>query len=1135
MSRHNPVKNQVKAWLSEFLFTREHFTGPTGKPLFSYHVTSEEFNSLETLLSSTPPSRYQNSYDHHWAAAFCLFVAEWYRREYDKDWSWTEPERRVGRDFNNSQHDALITGGLVGFWKRPIRQKGRGRDLLGSLFAEGGLPWQLVQSETHGFGRAIRKGLRNFYRTRTGLRSTADLLEESLESLPIAFRNLETRQMLAGIVEQLMYLAEQYPLKGKSDPALYLDQQNPGWKDAFPIPLDESNARQLINEWLKDADQRRQERKKAEELASAFCCEHQLHGFERDWSITTELTLPKRTDIPKIENLSTTRLELGFYEGDTLIARGGAVYAQISHDHLGIRFPETNIALKRRDIESPVSLRLLENGQPIHSFYFDGSVIEKTQAPMFFERREDDWYLVSQASYGIQGQDAKIRLPANARIVKGETTPLVSESSGARWLKANSDVSICIGSDIYNLRLNCGYQASLKPALTGALSLYDTRESAVFMGFPTLSLPEDYPYNHDELQCFINGRQSPLKQQTTNKAGIFHVSIKHKLGDVLLRRRIGVLPDGFSIALFPAGHGKPARIKIRNGKNLLIQVVSEDLISQETYGESDRWMTLEYRSPEAPTMFRMEVSSDASTEPVTLILPYPYQGGRVLGENGETLKLTEMTVNDLLGVQLALFSGQSQGQIFHLRLELQNLAVTAGHNHQATSHDEEPVLPIRRAYRYYRIAVGEDPKLLSLFSYQNDIVQLLGSVNSQDAYVRFTLESSQRLLTLNIRRYSGYANKETSRVFSINTMNGIRPLHTMLDVRAMQLASPENPPVVVAEKVSDATMKEPLANTSGTGVFEIPELMSENGPWLLYPATESAFQFRPFIHVTPTSDIDAQDDTECSLHQAAQNYHPKFNPDVIHKQIAMMAEDFDHSGWQYLADLKSNYGHLPLSVFESWQALAANPNALAAAIFRLEIDERFCNRLRDELAVIWESIELSTWHKTYTRFSNWLTAQGLPEALVESLKANRTNILHTTISGFEHLGHYISSGDIHSLPPIPPLEYVLPAWYQDLRLIHQSDSDWPEELGNEFRSWVKLQDLPDTVKQLSLVYFSNAVVYLPIFMAFVTAGKASLEDLEEDTAYLKFVIRMISDFDRGNWYTPVHSMMVAYLLKNSAM
>jgi len=288
----NKFVSPLKSWLAEFLLMRDLFKPSSTRPLYSYQVTSQEYEELRKLLSDFRKDAFDFRHEHGWAACFCLFVAECFRREYDggdSGWAWSTFETKLGSGFNQQQHADLVTVGLEQYWKRPIRQRERGRDLLGSLFSEGGLPWLLVQSDSHGFGRSVRKGLKEFYRARQNGRTTADLIADNEQSLPQTFRNLETRQLLAGIVEQLMHLAEQHPLREHSDPASYLDNVAPKWRADFPIPLDEANARGLVNEWLKDAGERRQERKEADEQTLAFTCTHRLLGTPTDWQIQSEV------------------------------------------------------------------------------------------------------------------------------------------------------------------------------------------------------------------------------------------------------------------------------------------------------------------------------------------------------------------------------------------------------------------------------------------------------------------------------------------------------------------------------------------------------------------------------------------------------------------------------------------------------------------------------------------------------------------------------------------------------------------------------------------------------------------------------------------------------------------------------
>ncbi|HEX9867220.1 MAG TPA: STY4851/ECs_5259 family protein, partial [Candidatus Tectomicrobia bacterium] len=308
--------NPLKAWLSEFLLVRGLFKGPSGQPLYTYQVTSDEYRQLRELLVSTVGKAFDPVYGGKWAALFCLFTAEWFRREYDASeggWSWNGVEDRINANLNPSQRARLVASGLEGYWQRPIHFRENGRDLLGSLFAEGGLPWLLVQSDTHGFARAVRFGLKHFYETQGNRRSTFDIMAECEHYLPQSFRNIETRQLLAGIIEQLMSLVSQHPLRNVDDPAKYLDDHSPEWRKSFPIPLDEANARGLINDWLRDAGRRRQERKEKADSLHPFTCSHQLLVDLPEWRIRTSLSLPDKAslDLPASE-LSTTRLQMAF-------------------------------------------------------------------------------------------------------------------------------------------------------------------------------------------------------------------------------------------------------------------------------------------------------------------------------------------------------------------------------------------------------------------------------------------------------------------------------------------------------------------------------------------------------------------------------------------------------------------------------------------------------------------------------------------------------------------------------------------------------------------------------------------------------------------------------------------------------
>lgn len=1093
MSRVAVNHHPAKAWLSEFLFTRALFKGPSGLPLYRYHVTEEEYAKIADGLAVWLRGMCSPQHEAYLAGCFCLFVSEHYRRHYDGSWSWNGAESRLGVCLTPQQHSGLTSKGLD-YWKRPVRLREHGRDWLGTLFAEGGLPWPLLNSESHGFGKAIRRGIKHYYRTEGHRRTTSDLLADFEEELPLAFRNLETRTLLAGIVDQLMVLAESYPLKDETDPAAFLDNVAPQWHEAFPIPLDATNARHLLGEWLRDAGMKRQERKDALAKLKAFTCEHVLVGHLPNWSILTELNLPHEALLAiDPASLRSTRLELAYFEGEALLARGPAVYAQLADQGVKVRFSNVQVTLQRRRLDRPVSLRVMDNGNVVHTLFIDGSAVDYHDAPLVFGCQGERWHLVASSSCAVAGSAVRIRIPQYFTATPLTPAPLAVtlDAEGGQWIEAACDLVLAAESDHYSIRLNPAGEQEASLALVGVFALYDSAPSVAYLGWPGLELPDGYRYRRDELIEYANGR--PLERRGALPYGAINYTVRSPAGETLLRRRFGVLPHGFSVGLLPALGSHPARIQLKGAEALELRVQSEAL-AVEACTEGFR---LTVRGERCPDRFVLEAGS--RNEPVHLRLPFPYQGAVLLRPDGSPATTQLLTLADLLGHRVSLSSGLPQGQMFHLAFELMCR--------------EQP-----HPKRAFGLRVGQTPMMLNLFSYLADLQNMLGAVDEQDAYIRMTIETEQPLLVLEIRRYDGQLRWDGSGAFCIRTMGR----ETILDgahAEAMLLSDPRQAPLQLAEKTTESV---------GTGRFELPHAMHHAGPWLIYPANSSAVRFRPQLYMPANLSLPSESQVR-SLHHAAQVFHPVQWPHVIDDQIGAMGTDFAHSGWQYLADLKRQYAHLPLSSFEAWKSLARHPQALAFAVFRLEADEAFCARIADELAVMWEAIPLPMWAHAHRLFSQGMTMAGLPSALVESLVNDRATVLRYIVSGFDYIGDYLNTGDCSQLKRLPA-ETVLPHWYQDLRRLHAANPEWPTVLGTLLAAWVDAQQLPRQVQAMSLVDYTDAVTYLPIFMAYVTAGRVAVSDLGIPVAYFKFAARWLADFDRPGWFNPVHAFTVSYLL-----
>lgn len=1097
----------MKAWLSEFLFIRECFAGPTGKPLYSYHVTFEEFQSLKNKLIANIRFATDPIKGKHWAELYCLFVAERFRRDYGAEegsWSWEWADKPLGCDFKQGLRSELISYGLESFWKRPIRRTEKGRNFIGSLFLEGGLPWPLIKSETHGFGRVIRKGLKNYHSNKASLGTTSDMIASYEQDLPYTFHNLETRQLLAGVIEQLMHLAGKYPsLKQEIDPVEFLDKAEPRWKKDFPLPLNEANAKNLITDWLRDASKRQAENEIIKKTPNDFRCTHSIAGqVEGNWDLQAQLITPIAVTFPvDISALSSTRLEMAFYEGSVLIARGSIVYGEVQNGtELKVRLPRAPVVLKRRDCSESLSLALMDNGVAIYQTQFDASSIDFETAPVIFEVSGDQ-ELLANASCSLRQPAVLVRLPTNADFTPAESVEIKhTQTDGVRWVLLSQETSIFLGSDKFRVRLNHP-SVTQTFALDGKLLDFDSLPNAVYLGWPKLCQKS----NEGSVYEYINGELVARSQREIG--GVFNYTLKNSSGEILFRRKFGVLPDSFKVRLFAGDATRPARLEIMGGDECKFGVTGENISSRLEIIEGRSVISLSYRGAVPPSNLQLSIKGGEFLEPVILRLPFPYEGARLLDSSNNILTSESLIPEDLIGLSILLFSA-GETQSFHLRMELQNKNFSTN---------------VYLDYRLFKS--GDVPLSVNLFAYQNDLRQIMAAMESQDAYVKLTVESPQRrLMTVNIKRYNGSITKDSTEVFTVSDFTTGR-VASGVNVSAMLLSDPKQTPIELRELTSQGV---------GTGRFVTDDSMYRDGPWLLYPEAESRVKFRPYLLVgQPASNTYSSGSKIHSLHEAARLYHPQNNPHVIDDQIAEMGSDLDHSGWQYLDDIKRKFDHLPLSTFESWLSLSRNPLTLAVSILRLEVDELFSDRMRDELSIIWESISLPIWSQAYKNYDRWLRGMGLPEFVINDMVDNRKAVLSNIVSGFESVEHYLSSGNNEVLTSLPP-DLVLPMWRDTLHESYQNTL-WPKYLNGELSAWVEQQDFSKKIKALPLEKYEDSVVYLPIFMAYVTSGKSSIADLKMNStmAELKFFVRKISDFDRASWYRPAHALVTSYLLNKN--
>lgn len=1093
-------KGQLRGWIDSFLNKRGR-TAPTGLPLYSYATTDNELQVLISALAVSPEERLSPIYGIYWAAGYCLFVSEKYRRHYDASWSWQAFDSELEVSLQPTEHRDLVKRGMD-FWDRPIRYRAHGADYLGTLFAEGGLPWTLLQSEGHGFGRAIKAGLKRYHDCKRDGYELSQVIREYEQYFPKSFQNDEKYQLLARVAETLMLLAEQYGLSEHDDPAGYLNSHYPQWRDEFPLPLEEENGYSLVNEWLKDAGVRLEERKRAEELARHYTCEHLIDGDIDFARLLAEVRLAPSLKLPlNGRKLSTTRIELALYEGEQMVLKLGAAYGRLEGDVLSVTLPTEVVKCRRQSPEKLLLLVCSCAGERLDTKVIQSSEVDWNQLPAVFVERDGNIQLIGTASVQSQSSEILLRIPSIMRL--DDIEPIATDRQAGSWFRINQRTVISDRGSSYVIDPGNSVSAE-RIELQGALTPYDTLPISTWLGWPRCLLTNTQGESRHPAAYRI-GSQVIRRGATFPVTGSFSVEVLGDDHQVLARRKLGILPQDFSVSAMPATSQLPARLLIKSVQALCVQVKNDSLVADVSNEAGFLSVGLLLRG-QKPEQVLLEVSDPrGNADGVILRLPYPEEGVQLFEPEGQQFTDSYLTLNRVLGMTMVLTPPPGKIQTFHVLLELPGEG--GG---------------VKKQYTY---EVKNTSVQISLFSLYDDMLALLSCSSDQDAVVRCRVETSRVLKQFYIRRYDAgirFTN-EFRQYFELWDQNS-QPLTHHVEgtvVKATQVHTPEAEPIAI----------EPQSfNGITTGIFALPDRLQKDGPWLLYPERAASIVFRPMIHVPGVTSPETGELPEIkTLNSAARHYHPQIRPGVFTGVLDAMAGHFLHSSWQYLNELKQRYLHLPLSVFEAWKHLARHPAAMALAVFRLEMDASFADRLKKELAVIWEAITVEQWKRALQVYLEGLSQQfGISEDVVMRGARTRMELLSTQVPLFKDFSDELCKKGVNVLIG-ENFQQGVRFFLSQLRA-RQEDAQWPVILNEPLSNWIREQDDYAWMQDLQMPGYMRSVVYMPIFAACLTAGYTSLSELETEDAALRFGFRVLSDFDRDGWYEPVYSATLSGLL-----
>lgn len=767
----------------------------------------------------------------------------------------------------------------------------------------------------------------------------------------------------------------------------------------------------------------------------------------------------------------------------------------IEEGFVQLRSSRQSIELQRKRTREMLSLRLLDSGAVVHYIALPDSELEAENAPAIFERVDDAWWYLSSASCSTRSKRLLIRLPASWTVASGDSTP-VAASDGARWIETGTNTVLSGEGEL--ITASFADSATTRYRLAGSMPLAVTRPEQTFFGWPRLvRLADDEVAPADQMHMINKQRRARLDGGAEYGAVLYQLCSAS--GSTLYRQRFGVLPLDFRVRLLPRIGRAAAKLTISASARLLVSV-SIGAAQVGSWEHSDE-SVLELPAPNVATDddIRISIRSRSNPTPVVLQYPFPFEGARVTNAAGDAVPGRSMTLDELLGMEATLFAGPAGARTFRIVMSL------LGERGAVPTH-------------YSTVRVADVPVRIRLHSFADEIAMLLGVSDRQDCMVRLLIESGIEHVAFRIGHYR-------YRAVQVPGGGGV----IISETEALTHEADVNPAVmcIPEPELAPIPLNATPSQTPGAITFEVSAQLERDGPWLVHALPESRISFRPLFLLGNPSAAELQEHD--ALGAAIRGFHPTLRPAVIEEEVDRMGADPEHTGWNYLKQLKERYSHLPLCVFEVWRAVASNSRCLALAVLRMELSAEFCHRMQIDLAVVWESVPIRHWQEALATCSSWFRSLALSDSFVAQFREGCVCKLKTLWPGFDHFGTYLEGGP---LPASPPLHLVLPGWYAALRTQHAED-EWPTQCGPELRRWVAAQDLPQEIKDLATMEYTSAVTYLPIFLAFVTAGRAKLELHGVTTPYLKHAVRHVASFDRALWFAPVHGLMTCHLSRAS--
>ncbi|TXR53685.1 STY4851/ECs_5259 family protein [Reinekea thalattae] len=1060
------------------------------QPLFQYHVTSEEYQELKMLIRDLGKPEYPRK-NKVWCAAFCLFSAEWYRREYLIGWSWDGIWTTLGFELDANERGDVVYKGLTEFWKRPVSTyQGDRKSYLGSLFSEGGLPFALISQEDSRIVNILKRILRSYDDMKSLGSGTYDFIRHELSVLPEAFQKETTVELVSRMVELILHLTDKHEFDENMNIVEVLDEQGPEWRKQFPIPMETKTGSDLISSLFKSASIQRKERV---EKKSRIFIEQRLSNITDDLAFIVKIKLAKEFDFKTpTEKLTGARVEAFLQEGSSILDEVTVGQIQTNPDEQTTRvyLRKPGGEYRRNRPEESLFLVFAQAGKQIYREEIPGSDLQIGNIPIVIKHKNDQRIVIGTGSVSHRSEKLGVLLPKDASVDASNTNVFdVQPVSGMENLEFNGDLRVTLNrdehSDIYVISTKANTSDLESVLIEGrTLDFLSKEGQPIYLGVPRLKC------SNFSAQTWI-GKELAEHITSASCYGKQSVKLKDSQGVTLYYKKLNILPDDIKINLIQGSSARSGAVEVLSSRSLLSSIKCDGINIRTIRLKNGRRFELEAEG-KPPSEMRMFLQANLESLPIEVLVPFPSQGALAFAADGSDLPKA-LTVDELLGSRVVFYPatfGKANYAISIRGSKFQSSFVAS-----------------------WRYRVSKLPVEVKLYDLRNHITEILAATGDLDAKVSIEISGDCRTRQYSVGNYSALLERN-EKVIEVSQSFGSGKLAKPV---LIDLADPLAKPKVLRSRLSEGVE---------TGIYELDRPFDT--PSLIVPSKNSEVKFRAgFIPGTRQF----ANDSVNTLNKAVSVFQPEVNKHVISSVLLAMSRDFNHASWTFISDLYDSYSYLPLSTFEVWKSAVKHDDVLASIVFRLEEPLDLMQALQEQFNVSWDLISLKAWNDASQNYKSFFLEKGLPDSVVDSLVTTKIK----KISAFSPLltaGFITPEEGAAAKTRITQLLYthMISECFQDL-LRHSSDVErWPSSYGIEIEQLVfsKLTFLKGLNKPSG---YQKAVTYAPFLSALIVTGHMTLKELFglEDSPSDYFQFKQLIEFDR-QWFEASYLPTVGLLV-----